>query len=162
MEMAMVLAMIGIVIAAALLYYNTANTSRQTQSALGQLAQIQQSVRSLYSGQPNYTGLTTASLATSNALPNSMVSGNLIKNPYNGSVTVIAANAGGGTASGFSVAFANVPEDACKKLVTKDLGRATYSMSVGSTTKTQDDGLPFNLTDANACTNGATITWVFS
>ena len=66
------LAIIGIVIAGGLIMYNTANTSRQTSSALSQLSIVQNAVRNLYNGQPSYIGLTTAAIAGSKALPTSM------------------------------------------------------------------------------------------
>ncbi len=162
MEVAMVLAIIGIVIAAALLYYNSANTARQTTAALGQLAQIQTSVRSLYSGQANYTGVNAANLASSQALPSSMISGTTIRHAFNGNVTIAATNTpGGGTASGFTVTFANVPQDACKQMLTKDLGRGLYSAGVG-TPQTQPN-LPLTLAQAGTACSATynSVQWTF-
>lgn len=163
MEVAMVLAIVGIVIAAALLYYNSANTARQTTAALGQLAQIQQSVRSLFSGQANYAGATTAELAGSEALPPSMVSGATIRHAFNGPVTIASVAAAGGANSGFSVTFGNIPQDACKQLLTKDMGRGVFSAGVGGTVRVQPN-LPFTLaqTDAACSATYNNVVWVFN
>lgn len=162
MEVAMVLAIVGIVIAAALLYYNSANTARQTTAALGQLAQIQTSVRSLYAGQSNYSGISATNLANSDALPASMISGTTIRHAFNGNVTIEpATTSGGGANSGFTVTFANVPQDACKQMLTKDLGRGLYSAGVG--TPAVQPNLPFTLTAATtACGNTYnSVQWTF-
>lgn len=162
MEVAMVLAIIGIVIAAALIYFSQANTSQKQTQALGQLAQIRQSVRSLYSGQSNYSGLVTASIATSQSLPASMVNGNTIKHAFGGLVTIESTTASGGADSGYAVTFAQIPQDACKQMLTKDLGRDLYSAGASSTL-TQPN-LPFTL--AQATTSCAStyndITWTFN
>ena len=163
MEVAMVLAIVGIVIAAALLYYNSANTARQTSSALGQLAQVQTSVRSLYAGQANYAGVTTAVLADSEALPSSMISGATIRHAFNGPVTIASAPAAGGANSGFSVQFANVPQDACKQMLTKDLGRGVFSAGVGGNVAVQPN-LPYTLPNATAACTATynNVVWVFN
>lgn len=162
MEVAMVLAIIGIVIAAALLYYNSANTARQTTAALGQLAQIQTSVRSLYSGQASYNGVTAAELAKSQALPSSMIgTGDTIRHAFNGGVTIAATTTNGVADSGFTVTFANVPQDACKQMLTKDLGRGLYSAGVAAP-KVQPN-LPFTLGGATTECSGTynNVQWTF-
>ena len=163
MEVAMVLAIVGIVIAAALLYYNSANTARQTTSALGQLAQIQQSIRSLYAGQSSYAGVSHTELAQSEALPASMIgTGNTIRHAFNGTVEIEPATTAGGSNSGFKVTFANVPQDACKQMLTKDLGRGLYEAGVDGNTEVQPD-LPFTLSGATtACADTYNeVTWTF-
>ena len=160
MEVAMVLAIIGIIIAGALLYFNTANTSQKITSSLAQLAQIQQSVRTLYSGQANYSGLTTALIAQSDALPASMISGSTISHAFNAGVTVTANTT---SSTNFDVVFSGLPQDVCKQMLTKDLGRGLVSAGTTVATQTQPS-LPFNLTQATAACTGTTnaITWVFN
>ena len=163
MEVAMVLAIIGIVIAAALLYFNTANTSQKIVSALGQVAQIQQSVRTLYSGQSDYTGLTTALIAGSEALPASMTNGTSITHSFNGAVTVVE-NA---NPRNFTITFAGFPSDACTQMLTKDLGRGLVSASSSAVPAlVVQPNLPMNLTVATAACatagNANDIIWTFN
>lgn len=162
MEVAMVLAIIGVVIAAALLYFQSASTAQKLTSAYGQLAQIQQSVRTLYSGQPDYTGLTTATMAASQALPQSMVSGTTLHHAFQAGVTIAPATTAGGANTGFSVVFAQIPQDACKQMLTKDLGRGVYS--AGASTTLVQPSLPFTLPLATtSCASTYNdITWVFN
>lgn len=164
MEVAMVLAIIGIVIAAALLYFNTANTSQKIVSALGQVAQIQQSVRTLYSGQSDYTGLTTALIAGSEALPASMTDGTSITHPFNGAVTVVTNTL---TPRNFTVTFAGFPSDACTQMLTKDLGRGLVSASSSAVPALViQPNLPMDLgTATTACAtagNNNDIIWTFN
>lgn len=163
-EAAMVLAILALVVAGIMLFYTSANTSRQTTAALGDLAAIQQSVRSLYGGQSSYLGLDTAGLAATKALPARMItSANGLRHSFNGAVTVSADTAAGGANSGFSVRFDSVPQEACVKMLSSDLGRGLFSAGA-STIRNQTQGLPFTPPDATASCSAAnnTITWIFS
>ena len=166
-EGAMVLGLFAFVIGAAMYYYGQSNTNRQVTNGLGELASIQQAVRSLYGGQADFTGITNNALTDTAALPKKMILGTgSIKNSFGGAVTVASANAGGGNNSGFSVKFANVPQEACSKMISQDLGRGLYSVGTGSKTKTITDTSnppPFNPTEAaDACDSSAnTVTWIF-
>ena len=162
-EAAMVLAILALVIAGIMLFYTQANSSRLTTAALNDLAAVQQTVRSLYGGQAQYTGVTTAIIADSKNLPAKMTSGSTLRHSFNGTIIIAAADAGAGTGSGFSVEFSNVPKDACVKMLTSDLGRGLYSAGA-SVIQNQNSGLPFNPTQATASCNATnnTITWVFN
>lgn len=162
MEMVAWLALAAMIIAGALVLWNVANSSRQTTTALTQLNQIQTAVRTLYSGQSSYTGLTTAILVNSKALQQSMISGATIRHAYNGAVTVTpVATTNGGANSGFTVSFANIPQDACQQMLTKDLGRGLYE--AGASAKAQQPNLPFSLANATASCTATynTVTWTF-
>lgn len=164
-ESAAALAVLAVVVAGALLVYTMADGNRKTTEAISQLAAIQQSVRSLYGGQATFTNLTSAALASSNSLPQRMISGTTIRHAFNGAANIAAADAGGGAASGFSVEFTNVPKDSCVKMVSADLGRGLYSVTVGGQTRSQaGTPPPFDPSTAiTACaTSSNTISWVFN
>ncbi|MCZ7860812.1 type 4 pilus major pilin [Agrobacterium salinitolerans] len=162
MEMVAWLALAAMIIAGALVLWNVANSSRQTTTALTQLNQIQTAVRTLYSGQSSYVGLSTAVLVNSKALQQSMISGTAIRHAYNGAVTVApATTTGGGANSGFTISFANIPQDACQQMLTKDLGRGLYEAGVG--TMVGQPNLPFTLVLATGQCSGPynTVKWTF-
>ncbi len=167
LELAMVMG-IGVLIAVGvMMFFTQANTSKNTQEALTQVAAIQQAARSLYGGQSNYDGLTNKVLIDTKALPSKMVNGTSgLRNAFSAAVTVTSADSGGGTDSGFSVAFAGVPQDACNKMASFDLGRGLYSITVGGTTRSAANGNPppFDPAGATAACTAATntITWIFS
>jgi major structural subunit of bundle-forming pilus len=167
LELAMVMG-IGVLIAVGvMMFFTQANTSKNTQESLTQVAAIQQAARSLYGGQSNYNGLTNTILISTKALPIKMVRGTTeLRNAFSGAVIVTASDSGGGADSGFSVSFAGVPQDACAKMASFDLGRGLYSIQVGGTTRTAGSGTPppFDpgsaATACSAATN--TIVWIFS
>jgi len=166
-EAATVLAILAFVVAGIMMLYTSADQSRKTTSALSELASIQQAVRSVFGGQSTYAGATNTNMIAANALPTKMVSSGAIRSSFNGGVTILAANAGGGPDSGFSVMFENIPKDPCVKMVTADLGRGTYSVQAGSVTRSQTSSpaLPFDpASAAAACTSNSsnTITWIFN
>jgi len=169
-EAATVLAILAFVVAGIMMLYTSADQSRKTTSALSELAAVQQAVRAVYSGQSSYSTVTNQLMIDSNALPTKLVNtgtAGVIRNAFNGGITITPADAGGGAGSGFQVAFANVPKDPCVKMVTSDLGRGTFSLAVGTITRTQTSTppLPLTLADANtgcAAASANTITWIFN
>ena len=163
-EAAMVLAILAVVVAGIMVFYTNADGSRKTSAAMSELGAIQQAVRSLYAGQATYAGLTALNLINTDALPIKMTAGADLRHSLNGTVTVAPANTGGGAGSGFSVAFENIPPDACARLVTQDLGRGLFSIVVGGTTRSVvGTPPPFDpQTAATSCTGASnTVAWIF-
>jgi major structural subunit of bundle-forming pilus len=164
-EAATVLAILAFVVAGIMVLYTNADQSRKTTTTLSQLANVQQGVRSLYGSQATYENLTSAALANSESLPRSMISGTTIRHAFNGSVNVLAADAGGGSSSGFSVEFTNIPKDPCVKMASADLGRGLYSVTAGGQTRSQaGTPPPFDpATAITACSSSSnSITWIFN
>jgi Tfp pilus assembly protein PilE len=162
-EIIMYLVIAAVILATVALNYGSANTASNTTTAISQLNQIATQIRSLYSGQPTYNGLTTANLASSEALPNSMISGNTIRHVFNGNVTVAAAATTGGADAGFEVNFTNIPKAACEQMLTKDFGRDMFEAGTATGSRQQPD-LPFTLPQASAaCANSYnTMSWTFN
>lgn len=166
-EAAMVLGLFAFIVGAAMYYYGQSNTNRQVTNGLGELASVQQAVRSLYGGQSDFTGIANASLTDTSALPKKMVlASGSIRSSFGGAVIVNAADAGGGAGSGFSVEFQNVPKEACAKMAAQDLGRGLYSVKTPGMTKSASNLTnPPPLTPAEAVTgcSGSTnsVVWTF-
>lgn len=166
-EAAMVLGLFAFIVGAAMYYYGQSNTNRQVTNGLGELASVQQAVRALYGGQSDFTGIANSSLTDTSALPKKMVlTSGSIRSSFGGAVTVTAADAGGGTGSGFSVEFQNVPKEACAKMTAQDLGRGLYSIKTpGKTKSAADQTNPPPMTPAEAVTGCSgstnTVTWTF-
>nr|WP_250807221.1 type 4 pilus major pilin [Neorhizobium tomejilense] len=166
METIAVLAIIGMLAATALVMWNSANTSRQTTTALTQLNQIQTAVRNLYAGQANYTGLSNATLINAKSLQQSMIASTTsIRHSFSGEVTVTPTTVAG--IGGFIVQYDGIPKDACAQLLTKDLGRGVYEAGTTTAKRTQTGAqgatLPFPLAAANTACAGTynTLTWTF-
>lgn len=131
-ESAMVLAILGLVIAGALLLYQNASTNNKISEASQQLAAVSQAVRQVYAGQATYTGL--ANLNIVNSLPKKMLVGtDGLRHAFNGNLTVESADSG----QTFIVTMTGLPQEGCVALATKDFGRAVQEVKIGSTTAAQ-------------------------
>jgi major structural subunit of bundle-forming pilus len=166
-EAAMVLAIAALVVAGVMLFFQNANNAQKTNDAMGELAAIQQVVRSLYSGQPDYTGLNAALLANSKQLPNKMIVGvppaaTGLQDPFNATITVTPV-AVGGVNSQFSVEFDGLSIDACSKMATVDLGTSLVSIAVNGQAATNGTTLTPGQanTQCNVTGNGSKIVWTF-
>jgi major structural subunit of bundle-forming pilus len=147
-ELAMVLAIAALIIGSVMLFFGSASTNQKTNDVTQETANIAQIVRGLYSGQPDYSGITTASIASSSQMPNKWVSGNTLRNGFQGSVTVTPSGANNAQ---FAVSFSNLPDYACTKIATYDFGTGSYGVTAGTTTQY---GSPLTPVAAEAACNG--------
>ncbi len=158
-EGAMVLGLFAFVVGAAMYYYGQSNTARQVTNGLGELASIQQAIRTTYGGQASYNGLAATVIANSNSLPKKMVLANGLRSSF-GTVTVAAAAINGSTDAGFTVTFNSLPKEVCTKMAVQDLGRGLFSIAVnGAITATP----PVTPANANTqCVANNAIAWTFN
>ena len=93
-----------------------------------------------------------------------MVSGTTLRHSFNSTIDIVAADGGGGSNSGFRVTFNNIPQEACIRMLSADLGRGVHSAGVGSTLRTQTTGLPHSLADATAACASTynSVVWIFN
>jgi len=165
-EAAMVLVILALVVGAVMLYYQGANSSRQVSAVSGQIAAVQQAVRSAFAGQADLTGLDNASI--SQYLPSTMLASTTggagtaqvgqLRHAFNGPLTVTTPDQ-----SYFVVTLDRIPYDACKRLATMDMGRAALGFSIGAPA-TAVNPPPMNRTDANTncgATGVRTLSWAF-
>lgn len=79
---------------------------------------LQSAIRGIYNGQASYSGVSTDVLLKAKVVPDNMIanpeqgSGSDIINAFSGKVYI------GIVTNGFSIALANIPPDACVKIVT--------------------------------------------
>lgn len=149
---------IGIIAAAAvMLYFQNASTNQKTNAFISQIAAIQSGVQTLYSGQPTYTGLTTQTIAESGMLPAKMIDGALVKHSFNADVTITE----GGSADTFTVLAAQIPNDACQKIVTMDLGRNVQELSTSDGETVSKQAMSPVQAQAACTSSRVDITWEF-
>src|SRR4051794_95238 len=74
-ELALALAIGALLVAGAVVYFSNASTAQKTNDAMSESTAIQQVVRGLYAGQPDYTGLTSNIIAASKQLPSKYIKG---------------------------------------------------------------------------------------
>ena len=162
-ELAMVLAIVALLVAGIMLFFSNASTANKTNDAMTELAAVQQVTRSLYAGQPDYSGLDTAVIAAAKQLPNKWVkAATSLTSPFSAPVLVTVATTNT-AADSFTVEFDGLPDTACNKMVTMDLGTSMLSMTAGASTVTARAMTP---AEANtACgtgTNNNKIVWTLN
>lgn len=176
-EMLGVLAIIGVLSVGGIAGYSKAMAKFKTSKALDQVSTTVANVRTLYSGQPNYSGLTTAIAIQMGAIGAEMLSGqsptsaSTAYNAFNGSVTISATTVSGRNNAGFQLVFSGLSKEACVQMASSDWGSGSgsglVSVQAGSATAgtTAAGTLPLNLaTAASGCNSeGDTnkVTWIY-
>ena len=135
--------------------------ARNHSTSMSGLTQIVTSIRSTFGVRNNFEGLTTDLARQLAGFPPNFRSGDDIRHPWGGIVTIT-----GDTDGTFDVAFADMPEAACSQLVTStaDLAQAidVGGTVLGSAGPDDPDGNP---TDPQAvtdlCDGGGEVTWTF-
>lgn len=133
-EASMVLALSAVVVAGVMYYYQSASDANKQEQATTELMSLVGGIQSLYSGQPNFEGLTTATMASSNAIPSSLrdEKNGTIKTPYGSLITITPTKSVADNDS-FKVAF-DVPKNLCVPLSTISFGSGFRGVSIGATT----------------------------
>lgn len=176
-EMLGVLAIIGVLSVGGIAGYSKAMAKFKTSKALDQVSTTVANVRTLYSGQPNYSGLTTAIAIQMGAIGAEMLSGqsptsaSTAYNAFNGSVTISATTVSDRKNAGFELVFSGLSKEACVQMASSDWGSGSgsglVSVQAGAATAgtTAAGTLPLNLaTAASGCNSeGDTnkVTWVY-
>lgn len=176
-EMLGVLAIIGVLSVGGIAGYSKAMAKFKTSKALDQVSTTVANVRTLYSGQPNYSGLTTAIAIQMGAIGAEMLSGqsptsaSTAYNAFNGSVTISATTVSGRKNAGFELVFSGLSKEACVQMASSDWGSGSgsglVSVQAGAAAAgtTAAGTLPLNLaTAAGGCNlEGDTnkVTWVY-
>jgi len=168
-ETLLVLAIGALAIVGGTLLYLQATGSNKLNQGINQFVTLQSGIRSLYAGQPNFSGLTTTIVTSANAAPPDMiVSAGTLRNAWGGAVTV--AN----STDQFTISSARIPKNSCVKMVTLNPGGTGGSginqiAAPGGTFTSTGSGssvIPVSATAAIAACNGSgdsnTITWTFN
>ena len=175
-EMLGVLAIIGVLSVGGIAGYSKAMAKFKLSKAMDQVSNVVTNIRTLYSGQPNYSGLSTSIAIRMGAIGAEMLNGvspttaSVAYNAFNGDVAI-------GTADNnrqFTVTFSGLGKEACVALSTSDWGSGSGSGLVsiaasggqGSATGTTASAtLPLALASAAAACNGTgdtnSVVWTY-
>jgi len=151
------LAIFALVIAGAIVLFNSASTTQTTAQLASDLQGIRASVKALYYGQGTYGSSTNlnAVLVNGKRVPGSMTvtagSPPTINHSLNGTVTVT------GNGANFTVALTNIPTAVCVGLMTQ---QGWDTIQVGSAAARTVPVSPATASDD--CDNAATQTMTFS
>lgn len=172
-EMLGVLAIIGVLSVGGIAGYSKAMTKFKINKSMDQISMLVANIRTLYSGQRNYSGLDNKNAILFGIIPNEMGnSGSVITNAFAGDVEIKTAAVGTNAAGAFTIKYKGLGQEACVTMATADWGSGSSSglvqMNVGNTDAdgakfegtTGDSALPVSLT--NAATNCDCATAVCS
>ena len=136
-EMLGVLAIIGVLSVGGIAGYSKAMNKYKINKTTDQVSMLVANIRTLFSSQGNYAGLSNAQAKKFGVVPNDMytkVSSADIKNAFNGSVTIVADKARSSGDSGseaFIVEYNGLPSEACVTILTGDWGSGQASGLIG-------------------------------
>lgn len=186
-EMLGVLAIIGVLSVGGIAGYSKAMAKFKLTKAMDQVSTTVTNIRTLYSGQPNYNGLTTTVAIAMGAVGAEMLNGvatstaSKAYNAFNGQVTINSAAVNGNADAGFTVTFFGLGKEACVALSTADWGSGSGSglvsvsagtgaaaggnFAAGATGTTAAASLPLKLSSAaTGCSSsgdGNAVQWTY-
>ena len=190
-EMLGVLAIIGVLSVGGIAGYSQAMSKFKVSKTTDQVQTMVTNIRTLFTGQRTYNGLTGANAYTMGILTDETWDGTAASNAYGGTILFGTPN----NKKYFSITYNGLSQDACTRLVMADWGDSssgligiiaqstaqtapadtttswTASAETGSGTfltssKTESTGIPVILTSAvGACASGednaASVTWIY-
>ena len=186
-EMLGVLAIIGVLSVGGIAGYSKAMAKFKLTKAMDQVSTTVTNIRTLYSGQPNYNGLTTTVAIAMGAVGAEMLNGvatstaSKAYNAFNGQVTIASATVNNNADAGFTVTFFGLGKEACVALSTADWGSGSGSglvsvsagtgaatggnFAAGATGTTAAASLPLKLSSAaTGCSSsgdGNAVQWTY-
>jgi len=188
-EMLGVLAIIGVLSVGGIAGYSQAMSKFKVSKTTDQVQTMVTNIRTLFTGQRTYDGLTGANAYTMGILTDETWDGSSASNAYGGSILFDTPN----NKKYFSITYNGLSQDACTRLVMADWGDSSSgligiiakstaqtgaisvptaaSVTAGNgqfltSSKTASTSIPVILTSAvTACANGAdnaaSITWIY-
>lgn len=133
LELLLVVGVGAILLLAGIATYRLVTEGNNVNEGARLLTTVKQQVQRLYQGQNTYgTGNISATLINAGVIPdaNTNTAGTGIQSPWNTPIVITAATAN------FTIAFNDLPEEACMQLATTDVGSDPdfVSVAVGSAT----------------------------
>ena len=144
-EMLGVLAIIGVLSVGGIAGYSKAMNKFKINKTTDQVSMLVANIRTIYSTQGNYSGLTNTTAVSFGVVPNDMLAGTAgegadavttLKNAFGGAVTIEASPARG-TGTGetsdeaFIIEYAGLSKEACVTIATGDWGSGQSSGLLG-------------------------------
>lgn len=174
-EMLGVLAIIGVLSVGGISGYSKAMTKFKVSKTMDQVSMTVANIRTMYSGQRDYTDLTTTVAVALGIMPSEMVnSDTTLLNAFQGSVTVtagVATDCLAGKDTCFVLTYNDLPTEVCTTIVTADWGSGSSSgliaMSITgkAAVKTSNPDLPITPAQASLmCDNGDDqniVSWIY-
>ena len=173
-EMLGVLAIIGVLSVGGIAGYSKAMTKFKINKSMDQVSMLVANIRTLYSGQRNYSGLSNKNAISFGIIPGEMDGGgSVITNAFAGKVTIATAAVNGNNDAAFTIKYEGLGQEACVTMATSDWGSGSSSGLVDMTVSATATGgstysgtsLPVSLvnaaTNCNCATAVCSIQWKY-
>lgn len=163
-EMLGVLAIIGVLSVGGIAGYSKAMTKFKITKTFDQVSMTVANIRTLYSGQRNYSGLATTIALQMGVIPAEMEgsTANTLVNAFQGKVEVGALTYGGNANGAFYISYGNLGREACVSILTSDWGSGSSSgflaMSRGTVATVGDTAAA--TPNAVPTADAANTTWI--
>ena len=166
-EMLGVLAIIGVLSVGGIAGYSKAMTKFKINKSMDQISMLVANIRTLFSGQRNYSGLSNQNAISFGIIPGEMDGGGaVITNAFAGDVTIGTATVNNNADAAFTIKYEGLGQEACVTMATSDWGSGSssglVSMNVGNSeadgTAYSGADLPVSLINAASKCNCATAT----
>ena len=159
-EMLGVLAIIGVLSVGGIAGYSKAMTKFKINKSMDQVSMLVANIRTLFSGQRNYSGLSNSNAVTFGIIPSEMDGGGgTITNSFAGAVTLGTDTVNGNADAAFTIKYSGLGQEACVTMATSDWGSGSssglVSMAVSADNKdgTTYSGTNLPITLINAAAN---------
>ena len=138
-EMLGVLAIIGVLSVGGIAGYSKAMNKYKINKTTDQVSMLVANIRTIFSSQGDYEGLTNTQAKKFGVVPNDMytnASNSTITNAFNGAVKIAAAGGrGSGDNEAFTITYDGLTQEACVTIVTGDWGSGQASGLIGIAAK---------------------------
>ena len=140
-EMLGVLAIIGVLSVGGIAGYSKAMTKFKINKSMDQISMLVANIRTLFSGQRNYSGLSNANAISFGIIPGEMDGGGaVITNAFAGDVTLGTTGVNGNADAGFTIKYDGLGQEACVTMATSDWGSGSSSGLISMTVSDEDTG----------------------
>ena len=131
-EMLGVLAIIGVLSIGGIAGYSKAMTKFKISKSMDQVSTIVANVRTMYSGQRNYSGLTAKQAISFGFIPSEMkASDSDMTNSFSGTVLINEAKYNNSDGAAFTLVYNGLGQEACISMATSDWGTGSSSGLLG-------------------------------
>ena len=148
-EMLGVLAIIGVLSVGGIAGYSKAMTKFKINKSMDQISMLVANIRTLFSGQRNYSGLNNTNAIAFGIIPGEMDGGgSVITNAFSGNVTISTATVNSNADAAFTIKYEGLGQEACVTMATSDWGSGSSSGLVSmSVSNTAADGTTYSGSD---------------
>jgi prepilin-type N-terminal cleavage/methylation domain-containing protein len=160
-ELLLVLVVVLAIAVTGFILFGQTSAGQKAQDGQTALMAVSTSVKRVVNGR-NFTGVSSAVLVQADVVPENLVVGSTIVNPWGGLITVAPAGIASGANNSYSIQFEGVPREACNQMIANTHPQF-YRVQVGSSVLINRDASDTTATAADIATacdaQLNTVTW---